>query len=83
MANAVSVVAYPTFKTRVIFRAEGEAEKAIGDSVFDGTGMKLVYSTPEDGKLGVVEIWKKKEVKKPQYQSVLSITRNPRAMLGR
>uniref|UniRef100_A0A8H7XKT1 Uncharacterized protein n=1 Tax=Psilocybe cubensis TaxID=181762 RepID=A0A8H7XKT1_PSICU len=52
--NCLAVHSFPSFSTVTTMRLS--IDKPIGYSVLDGTGTRLVYQTPSDGKINVCEV---------------------------
>lgn len=73
--NALVVHQFPLLQRVVTFRFP--MERAIGDSVLDSSGTKIIYATPSDGMVNVSDVWsKRKEVKKElkRTTSLISLT---------
>ncbi|KAF8154205.1 WD40 repeat-like protein [Crassisporium funariophilum] len=70
VANSISVYSYPTFRHVTTLPI---SDKAIGDSVLNAHGTKIIFAIPEEGKLNICDAWsKRREIKK--QQSFLSST---------
>ncbi|KDR78274.1 hypothetical protein GALMADRAFT_119293 [Galerina marginata CBS 339.88] len=70
--NALVVHSFPSLRHVTTFRLS--IERGIGDTVLDGTGTKIIFATPSDGKISVSDVWaKQKEVKRERQWSMLSL----------
>ena len=70
--RSVTVFTYPSLTYASHVRVLSH-NYAIGDSILNGAGTKLLFATPEDGKINVCDVWsKRKETKKR-----LSLTTKP------
>ncbi|KAF9555734.1 WD40 repeat-like protein [Agrocybe pediades] len=74
VANALAVHSFPSMGHVFLYRLP--IDKPVGDSVLDGTGTKIVYTTPATSKISVCDVWAKRKERKEikRSPSILSIS---------